>query len=38
MKRPRALLGQATFAATLVATLIFFWWLLIYDHGIRAAS
>ncbi len=25
--------GSAVFLATLVAVLVFFWWLLIYDHG-----
>ncbi len=25
--------GLAVFLATLAAVLVFFWWLLIYDHG-----
>ena len=28
------MLGPATFIVTFVATLVFFWWLLIYDHGV----
>lgn len=30
-------LGKALFYLTLVAVLVFFWWLLIYDHGITSA-
>ena len=30
-------LGKAVFYLTLAAMLVFFWWLLIYDHGIVAA-
>jgi hypothetical protein len=29
----RPVVGQAVFAATLAATLAFFWWFLIVDHG-----
>ena len=28
------LLGKLVFAATAVAMVYFFWWLLIYDHGV----
>jgi len=27
-------LGKSVFALTFVAVLVFFWWLLIYDHGV----
>jgi len=27
-------LGKLLFSATLVAMLVFFWWLLIYSHGV----
>jgi len=27
-------LGKAVFYLTVVAMLVYFWWLLIYDHGI----
>jgi len=30
------MMGKIVFYATAVAMLIFFWWLLIYDHGIVA--
>jgi len=30
------LLGKIVFAATGVAMVYFFWWLLIYDHGVVA--
>ena len=33
----RSVIGPAVFAATLVASLVFFWWFLIYDHGFPAA-
>ena len=26
--------GKAVFYATLLAMLVFFWWLLIFDHGV----
>jgi hypothetical protein len=29
-----AVLGKIVFALTTVAMLVFFWWLLIYDHGV----
>jgi len=29
--------GKIIFAITLVATLAFFWWLLVYDHGVVSA-
>ena len=32
-----AVLGKVVFGLTLVAMLLFFWWLLIYDHGMTAA-
>ncbi len=28
------LLGKLVFTATAVAMMVFFWWLLIYDHGV----
>ncbi len=31
--RRAAPVGLAVFLATLAAVLVFFWWLLIYDHG-----
>ncbi|MFQ5468473.1 MAG: hypothetical protein ACE5DS_10110 [Kiloniellaceae bacterium] len=33
-QRQRARLGPALFALTFAASLVFFWWLLIYDHGV----
>lgn len=33
----RSIAGPAIFVVTLVASLVFFWWLLIYDHGLPAA-
>jgi hypothetical protein len=37
-ERPRhTLLGPAVFSVTFVAVLMFFWWLLIYGHGVPAA-
>jgi len=33
-RKPSELPGKAIFALTLVAVIIFFWWLLIYGHGI----
>ncbi len=30
--------GRVVFFLTLIAVLVFFWWLLIYDHGIVAAK
>ncbi len=30
-------LGKWVFYGTLIATVIFFWWLLIYDHGATSA-
>lgn len=29
-------LGKVVFCLTLAATVLFFWWLLIYDHGVTA--
>ena len=29
-----AVLGKVVFGLTTVAMLVFFWWLLIYDHGV----
>jgi hypothetical protein len=36
-KEQTAVLGKVVFWLTLVATVAFFWWLLIYDHGVVAA-
>ena len=33
----RPIVGRAVFAVTLIAVLAFFWWLLIYDHGVPPA-
>lgn len=34
-KKPESeLLGQLVFYTTAIAMLVFFWWLLIYDHGV----
>jgi hypothetical protein len=33
-KPERPFVGPTAFLATLAAVLVFFWWLLIYDHGI----
>lgn len=33
-QEPGAIAGKLVFTATLIAVLIFFWWLLIYDHGV----
>ncbi len=35
--RQNTVLGKVVFYATLAAMLGFFWWLLIYDHGIVSA-
>lgn len=35
--RNRNVVGPAVFLITLLASLVFFWWLLIYDHGLPAA-
>jgi len=32
------LLGKLLFAATLAGVLIFFWWLLIYGHGVPTGA
>lgn len=32
--KENTLLGKLVFAATGVAMMYFFWWLLIYDHGV----
>ena len=29
-----AVLGKVVFGLTMVAMILFFWWLLIYDHGV----
>jgi len=31
------ILGKTVFYLTMVAMLVFFWWLLIYDHGVVSA-
>jgi hypothetical protein len=36
-KEQTAVLGKVVFCLTLVAMVFFFWWLLIYDHGVVAA-
>jgi hypothetical protein len=36
-KEQTAVLGKVVFWLTLVAMVFFFWWLLIYDHGVVAA-
>jgi len=36
-KEQTAVLGKVVFGLTLVAMVFFFWWLLIYDHGVVAA-
>ena len=36
-KAKSELLGKTVFTITAVAMLVFFWWLLIYDHGIVSA-
>jgi hypothetical protein len=33
-KEKNAILGKIAFALTAAAMLTFFWWLLIYDHGV----
>lgn len=33
-KNENTLLGKIVFAATAIAMVYFFWWLLIYDHGV----
>ncbi len=33
-RKDKALLGKVIFFLTLAATLYFFWWLLIFDHGV----
>ena len=32
-----AVLGKIVFWLTLAAMILFFWWLLIYDHGVTTA-
>ncbi len=36
-ERRRSVIGPAVFLVTLLASLVFFWWLLIYDHGVPVA-
>jgi len=36
--RRRNLIGPAVFLITLAASLTFFWWFLIYDHGLPGAQ
>ena len=31
---PNTILGKLVFAATAIAMVCFFWWLLIFDHGV----
>jgi hypothetical protein len=33
-KQEHTWVGPAVFAITLAAVLVFFWWFLIYDHGL----
>jgi hypothetical protein len=35
--RGSEVIGKLVFYATLVAVVLFFWWLLIYDHGVTTA-
>ena len=35
--RGQSIVGPAVFLITLLASLIFFWWFLIYDHGLPMA-
>jgi len=35
-KADSEVLGKTVFYLTVIAMLIFFWWLLIYDHGIAS--
>ena len=35
--RKRNVIGPAVFTVTLLACLVFFWWFLIYDHGLPMA-
>lgn len=37
-KTRRPALGPAVFLTGVVGVLVFFWWLLIYGHGIRVVS
>ncbi len=36
-KERTAVLGKIVFWLTLAAMILFFWWLLIYDHGVTTA-
>ncbi len=36
-KPKNSIMGSVVFYGGLAASLIFFWWLLIYDHGIPAS-
>ena len=33
-KQRQTFVGPATFVIAAIGTLVFFWWLLIYDHGV----
>lgn len=35
-KKNNTMLGKIVFALTAVAMLYFFWWLLIFDHGVTS--
>ncbi len=35
-KKNKAIVGKIIFGLTAIAMLYFFWWLLIYDHGVSA--
>ena len=36
-KKTSEVIGKTVFTLTAVAMLVFFWWLLIYDHGVVTA-
>ncbi len=37
-KKTSEVIGKTVFVLTAVAMLVFFWWLLIYDHGVVTAA
>ncbi len=37
LKENSEAIGKTIFALTAIAMLVFFWWLLIYDHGVVSA-
>ncbi len=36
-RKQSAVLGKVVFCLTLAVMIFFFWWLLIYDHGVTTA-